>query len=88
MKKVIFTPHALEKIRLLRKHGFELAPEMVARWVRKPEKIMRGYRGRLVAHKGLDEAHVLRIVYEDFEDAIVVVTLYPARRGRYEEGSL
>lgn len=88
MKRVIFTPHALEKNRLLREHGFELAPEMVACWVREPEKVVRGYKGRLVAHKGLDETHVLRIIYEDFENAIVVVTLYPARRGRYEESSL
>jgi len=50
-----------------------------------PDKTGYGYKGRLVAQKRLDDDHVLRVVYEEYTDHILVVTLYPGRRERYEK---
>jgi len=44
-----------------------------------------GYKNRLIAQKGFDETHVLRVVYESVEKKFVVITVYPGRRSRYEK---
>jgi len=44
-----------------------------------------GYKNRLIAQKGFDETHVLRVVYESVEEKFVVITVYPGRRSRYEK---
>ena len=38
---------------------------------------------RKIAHR-LKNGHVVRVVYEE-DDAVSVITVYPARRERYEE---
>ena len=38
----------------------------------------------MVAQRGITETHVLRVVYEESEDELVVVTFYPGRKDRYE----
>ncbi|MBI4338035.1 MAG: hypothetical protein HY683_09450 [Chloroflexi bacterium] len=44
---------------------------------------MEGYRGRRIAQRQFDDRHVLCVVFEEHADAIVVVTVYPARKERY-----
>jgi len=43
--------------------------------------VVAGHLGRRIAHKFMNDL-VLRVVYVE-DDAIVVVTVYPARRERY-----
>ena len=50
-----------------------------------PDKIERGYKSRLIAQGALDDKHILRIVYEENEKGIKVITMYPGRRTRYEK---
>jgi hypothetical protein len=38
-----------------------------------------------LAQKALDATHVLRVVYEEAGQDILVITLYPGRRTRYEK---
>jgi hypothetical protein len=52
--------------------------------VRKPAVLERTWKDRLVATGPLDSTHVLRVVYEKENGNITVVTIYPARRVRYE----
>ena len=56
----------------------------VERVVRSPETLRVGVHGRMVAQRGITETHVLRVVYEESEDELVVVTFYPGRKDRYE----
>ena len=63
--------------------GFNVDEESVIRVVQHPRRVAPGYRDRLVAETDLDEQHILRVVYEE-DSEIVLVTLYPARRERYE----
>ena len=41
--------------------------------------------GKLIAQKGVDESCVVRVGYREFKAFIVVITLYPGRRSRYEK---
>ena len=80
-----FSPHSLLKIEILRSHGIDVSKEIVENVVRTPDRIDKGYKGRLIAQKGFDDTHVLRVIYETLPDKIYVVTLYPGRRSRYEK---
>ena len=51
----------------------------------RPQKLEQGYGGRAIAQKGLDHDHVLRVVYEEHPDELVIITFYPGRRERYDK---
>jgi hypothetical protein len=52
---------------------------------RSPDKLEIGEEDKLIAQKRLDENLVLRVVYRDFGSFILIITLYPGRRSRYEK---
>jgi hypothetical protein len=43
-----------------------------------------GYLDRFIAQKKIDETHVLRVVYEETNNIIFIITIYPGRIRRYE----
>ena len=84
-KKIEFSLHSLLKIEILKAHGFDISKEMVEDIIRFPDKIDEGYKGRLVAQRGIDDSHVVRVVYETGPEEFYIVTVYPGRRSRYEK---
>ena len=84
MKPVTFTGHALEKMRLAQASGFGVNEETVVKTVREPQELIEGYGGRSIAQITLDTEHVLRVVYEE-DSEIIIITVYPGRRRRYED---
>ena len=84
MKPVNFTDHALEKMRLAQASGFGVNEEIVLKAVREPQGLIEGYGGRSIAQITLDTEHVLRVVYEE-DGEIIVITVYPGRPRRYED---
>ena len=83
MKPIRFTAHALEKLALAHQSGFQIDENTVVDAIREPRDVFLGYSGRSIAQVVLDELHVLRVVYAE-NDEIVLVTLYPGRSHRYE----
>ena len=80
-----FSQHALDKFEVLRRHGLDLSQEQVEETVRRPDRVVPGYAGRLIAQGPLDARRVLRVVYEQGPQGIIIVTFYPGRRARYEQ---
>lgn len=80
-----FSLHSLLKIEILKSHGIYVSKEIVENVVKNPDRIEEGYKNRSVAQKGFDETRVLRVVYETLPDKLYVITIYPARRLRYEK---
>lgn len=87
-RPVHFTDHALRKFEILRSHGVNLDRGTVERTLRSPDRVASGYGGRSIAQGSLDETRVLRVVYEDTADGMLVVTFYPGKRARYEQDPL
>jgi uncharacterized DUF497 family protein len=86
MERIHFSKHSIEKIKILKKHGVDVNKQMIKNIIHKPEKVDKGYKGRKVAQGEMDERHVLRIVYEEIKNnEILVLTLYPGRKERYEK---
>jgi hypothetical protein len=85
VKEIVFSGHAETKFQILRDHGFEVSREAVLSAVRNPDKVQQGHKGRKVAQKSLSTTHVIRLIYEEGQAAIKVITFYPGRRDRYED---
>lgn len=80
-----FIPHALRKFKLFEKYGFFITKERVTEILENPERIITGKKSRKIAQGRINDNHVLRIVFEEKEGIIEVITFYPARRERYED---
>jgi hypothetical protein len=62
-----------------------LERELIVNTIRNATAVFEGYRGRKIAQGPLDARRVLRVVYEEGDDDILVITFYPGRRERYEQ---
>jgi hypothetical protein len=81
-KQITFTLHAKEKFKRLISVG--VTEESVIEAVENPESVIEGNFGRKIAQTAITEDILLRIIYEETDNNILVVTIYPAKRQRYE----
>lgn len=80
-KPIALSPHAKEKIARLRHLG--VTEGVVNSILLKPHKIEAGYLNRKIAQGILGQRHVIRVVYEEINNMMLVITVYPAARRRY-----
>lgn len=81
MKPVRFTRRAMDKLEVLRQWGFTMDRERIAADSADHGESSPGHLGRSIARLRLDGDHVLRVVYEE-NGEVVVITMYPGRRHR------
>ncbi|MCL4430212.1 MAG: DUF4258 domain-containing protein [Chloroflexi bacterium] len=81
-KPIDLSPHAKEKLKRLINVG--ITEEKVFDAIQNPESLKSGYFGRKIAQSTLTNDLLLRVIYEETDNNILVVTLYPAKRQRYE----
>ena len=80
--KYRFTKHSFEKITLMKKYGFSVDQEKIILTIEKPvKKETKG--GNFIATSILDKTHVLRVVYRQEDDIIIIITIYPGRIKSY-----
>jgi hypothetical protein len=84
MKEIRFSDHARLKMEILASHTVYIDQDFVVGTVRSPDKIVIE-EDKFIAQKRLDENLVLRVVYREFNAFILIITLYPGRRSRYEK---
>jgi hypothetical protein len=84
MKEIRFSEHSQLKMEVLANHNVTINPDFVIKTIRSPDKLETGEANKLIAQKQLDENLVLRVVYREFSAFILIITLYPGRRSRYE----
>ncbi|NET56968.1 MAG: DUF4258 domain-containing protein [Symploca sp. SIO2E6] len=85
MKEIRFSEHSQIKIEILASHGLTIKPEFIIETIRSPDKLESGEESKQIAQRQLDEKRVLRVVYREFKAFILIITLYPGRRSRYEK---
>ena len=85
-RKVEFTLHAEDKLKRLMKIG--VTKEKILEIIKNPEKVVNGYYGRKIAQGLLSEDLILRIVYEESEGEIMVVTIFRAKGGDTNESQV
>ena len=80
-KKIRFTSHAEDKLTRLVKIG--VTKEKVIETIKNPEKVVDGYYEREIAQHLLANDLILRVVYEECDEEIIIITVYPGERRRY-----
>lgn len=77
---LLLTFHVLGRI-----NKWRLTVQAALRTLLYPEEVLRGHRGRFIAHRRT-RGHVLRVIYEYEADMPVVVTVYNPVSERYFQG--
>jgi hypothetical protein len=85
MKEIRLSDHAKQKIEILANHEIALDFNFIIETVRSPDVLETGEENKLIAQKYLNEKLVLRVVYREFTAFILIITLYPGKRSRYEK---
>jgi hypothetical protein len=85
IKEVRFSDHAQLKIDVLAGHEIVIDTNFVIGTVRSPDRLVPGGKDKLIAQKRLDDNLLLRVVYREFNAFILIITIYPAKRSRYEK---
>ncbi len=80
-RHVVLSPHAKEKIARLYHLG--ITERTVNSVLLNPHKIEAGYLNRKIAEGPLGQRHVVRVVFEEINNMMLVITVYPADRRRY-----
>lgn len=80
---IVFTKHASEKFKVLKRHKFVVTKQQVLDAVNKPELIDNSGLPLLIAQKKIDKSHVLRVVYKQEGHDIKIITFYPGRVKQY-----
>ncbi|WP_048150730.1 DUF4258 domain-containing protein [Palaeococcus ferrophilus] len=71
-----YIPHALER---MRERG--IRRELIEEAIESPDSVTEGYLGRKVAQKRLN-GKVIRVIYEEEDEDVVVVTAYVTSKVR------
>lgn len=66
-------------------HGFFINQLLVESVVLQPDLVDYSRLPELIAQGMLDERRVLRVVYREEHDEIIIITFYPGRRSQYEK---
>ena len=83
-KKIVFCAHAENKFRIFKQHGLELTKAQIIDVIINAESITDGEHSRKIVQKPFDSEYLLRVIFEEANDLITVITFYPAKRSRYE----
>jgi uncharacterized DUF497 family protein len=79
-----YTNHAEIKFNVLKKYGIDYSKSQIENILQNPEKVEDSRKNRKIAQKQVNSTHLIRVVYEENGDDIIIITFYPARRKRYE----
>lgn len=83
--KIIYTKHAsVDKFKLLERHGFKASISQIKIAIENPEnEDKKSDSPNIIASRSIDSKHILRVVYRKERGNIIVITFYPAEKGRY-----
>lgn len=87
-KEIRLSEHAIAKLQTLAELGLPLTSDLVVQIIRSPDRLENGEEGKYIAQRPMDDRRVLRVVYQEFAAFILVITIYPGRRSRYEKDSI
>jgi len=88
MKEIKFSRHSEEKINLLSSHELIITKQLVVDAVSNPDKIEEKGQDKKIAQKKLNQNLVIRVVYQEFTAFILIITVYPGRKKRYEKNNI
>lgn len=82
--KIVYTKHALEKFKELESKGWIVTKSKIRQIIKKPKWAGVTKYDQETAIGLMDEKHILRIVLDQRDDIIKIITFHMGRRGKYE----
>ena len=82
--KIIYTIHAQKKFRDLEGYGIKVRRDKISITIRKP-KYKTKDNGNTISISEFDKGHNIRVVHKSENHAIIIITFYIYRKGRYGE---
>lgn len=80
----IFTKHALKKFRDLKLLRISLTRKQVIKTIKEADDVDNQIDfPKKIASRALNKNLILRVVFRIEEDDIIIITFYPAEKGRY-----
>jgi hypothetical protein len=86
-KEIRWSEHAKLKLEILNQRSIKVSADLVTEIVRTPNALI-DENDKKIAQSRITNEIVLRVVYRKFSAFILIITLYPGRRTRYEKDSL
>jgi hypothetical protein len=86
-KEIRWSEHAQLKLDILNQRSITISADVVAAIIRIPDTL-NTEEDKQIAQSRITENLALRVVYREFNTFILIITLYPGRRSRYEKDSL
>jgi len=84
--RFVFTKHARGKFVKFAKNGIIVYEKDVLKTIGNPEHLDKESDfPKMIASRPRDNKHILRVVFKIEDDIIIIITFYPARKGRYYE---
>ncbi|MGK7894543.1 MAG: DUF4258 domain-containing protein [Xenococcus sp. (in: cyanobacteria)] len=87
-KDIRFSDHSQLKLEVLKNHGLFISSKFVRETINSPDKLEIKENNKRIAQKRFNENLVIRIVYREFSTFILIITLYPGKKSRYEKNKL
>jgi len=82
--KFVFTKHAEHKLSNLKVVGIKVTKKKIREVINKPDHLEQDYDyPNLIASAKLDVDRVIRVVYRIEKKRVIIITFYPAKKGRY-----
>ncbi len=87
--KITFTKHSIKKFKDFAKLKIKISRNHIRKALKNPQHTdpFFDYPNKINSII-FDEKRILRVVYREENDTIIIVTFYPAKKGRYYETSL
>ena len=83
-RPIRITGHALDKPREERERGFEVDDQLAIEILLQPDQVLPARAGRIFAQSPIDERHLLRVLFEEEPEGLVIITVYVGSRRQYE----
>ncbi len=87
-KDIRFSDHSQLKLEILKSHGIFISRQFVRETINCPDKLEIKENNKRIAQKRFNENLVIRAVYREFSTFILIITLYPGKKSRYEKNQL
>ena len=83
-RTIRFTDHAIDRLRQERERGFEVDEQTVLDILLHPDQLVPARAGRIFAQSPIDDRHLLRVLFEEENGGLVIITVYIGARRQYE----
>ena len=82
--KIVFTHHAEKKLKDLKNLGVNVTKSLIENVLTNPLHVDReSDPPNKISSGEFGKKHLLRVVFREENDIIIIITFYPARKGRY-----